>query len=208
MKKFFRSLFAKEEEAVVSGGEKMKVLVGLGNPGRQYEETRHNIGFMVIDELADRWNIPLSQSKFKGIFGQGVVNGEKVLLVKPLTYMNLSGETVRPLLDFYKLDIEDLVVIYDDLDLPVGKLRLRQKGSAGGHNGIKSLIQHLQTQNFNRIRMGIDRPTNGQSISDYVLGRFSEEERPDIDSTVKKAAEACEEALSKDFLQVMNTFNQ
>ncbi|WP_328589085.1 aminoacyl-tRNA hydrolase [Sutcliffiella halmapala] len=186
----------------------MKVLVGLGNPGRQYEETRHNIGFMVIDELADRWNISLSQSKFKGLYGQGIVNGEKVLLVKPLTYMNLSGECIRPLLDFYKLDIEDLIVIYDDLDLPVGKLRLRQKGSAGGHNGIKSLIQHLQTQNFNRIRMGIDRPTNGQSISDYVLNRFSVEERPDIDQAVRKATEACEDALSKEFLQVMNTYNQ
>lgn len=206
MKKFLQSLFGKEQE--VSGGKIMKVFVGLGNPGRQYEETRHNIGFMVIDELADKWNIPLTQSKFKGIFGQGTVNGEKVLLVKPLTYMNLSGECVRPLLDFYKLDVEDLVVIYDDLDLPAGKLRLRQKGSAGGHNGIKSLIQHLGTQNFNRIRMGIDRPKNGPSISDYVLGKFHAEERPAIDDSVKKAAEACEESLSKEFLQVMNTFNQ
>lgn len=206
MKNFLRSLFGKEEE--VSGGERMKVFVGLGNPGRQYEETRHNIGFMVIDELADKWNIPLTQSKFKGIFGQGMVNGEKVLLVKPLTYMNLSGECVRPLLDFYKLDVEDLVVIYDDLDLPPGKLRLRQKGSAGGHNGIKSLILHLQTQNFNRIRMGIDRPKNGPSISDYVLGKFHSEERPAIDDSIKKAADACEENLTKDFLQVMNTFNQ
>ncbi|WP_230504220.1 aminoacyl-tRNA hydrolase [Sutcliffiella rhizosphaerae] len=186
----------------------MKVFVGLGNPGRQYEETRHNIGFMVIDELADKWSIPLTQSKFKGIFGQGMVNGEKVLLVKPLTYMNLSGECVRPLLDFYKLDVEDLVVIYDDLDLPAGKLRLRQKGSAGGHNGIKSLIQHLQTQNFNRIRMGIDRPKNGPSISDYVLGKFHTEERPAIDDSIKKAADACEESLSTDFLQVMNSFNR
>ncbi|KPB03493.1 peptidyl-tRNA hydrolase [Bacillus sp. CHD6a] len=206
MKKFLQSLFGKEQD--VSGGKIMKVFVGLGNPGRQYEETRHNIGFMVIDELADKWNIPLTQSKFKGIFGQGTINGEKVLLVKPLTYMNLSGECVRPLLDFYKLDVEDLVVIYDDLDLPAGKLRLRQKGSAGGHNGIKSLIQHLQTQNFDRIRMGIDRPKNGPSISDYVLGRFHADERPAIDDSVKKAAEACEESLSKEFLQVMNTFNQ
>lgn len=206
MKKFLQSLFGKEQD--VSGGKIMKVFVGLGNPGRQYEETRHNIGFMVIDELADMWNIPLTQSKFKGIFGQGTINGEKVLLLKPLTYMNLSGECVRPLLDFYKLDVEDLVVIYDDLDLPAGKLRLRQKGSAGGHNGIKSLIQHLGTQNFNRIRMGIDRPKNGPSISDYVLGKFHAEERPAIDDSVKKAAEACEENLSKEFLQVMNTFNQ
>ncbi|WP_152446352.1 aminoacyl-tRNA hydrolase [Bacillus sp. THAF10] len=186
----------------------MKVFVGLGNPGRQYEETRHNIGFMVIDELAEKWNISLSQSKFKGLYGQGIVQGEKVLLVKPLTYMNLSGECVRPLLDFYKLDVEDLVVIYDDLDLPAGKLRLRQKGSAGGHNGIKSLIQHLQTQEFNRIRMGIDRPKNGPSISDYVLGKFHTEERPAIDDSIKKATEACEANVSKEFLQVMNSFNK
>ncbi|MDF4741157.1 aminoacyl-tRNA hydrolase, partial [Vibrio parahaemolyticus] len=115
----------------------MKLIVGLGNPGREYELTRHNIGFMAIDELAKRWNISLNEQKFKGVFGAGFVNGEKVILLKPLTYMNLSGESIRPLMDYYKIDVEDFVVLYDDLDIPVGKLRLRMKGSAGGHNGVK-----------------------------------------------------------------------
>lgn len=110
----------------------MKLIVGLGNPGREYELTRHNIGFMAIDELAKRWNISLNEQKFKGVFGAGFVNGEKVILLKPLTYMNLSGESIRPLMDYYKIDVEDFVVLYDDLDIPVGKLRLRMKGSAGG----------------------------------------------------------------------------
>ncbi|AST93983.1 aminoacyl-tRNA hydrolase [Sutcliffiella sp. NC1] len=206
MIQLLRSIFSKQEVEV--GEEGMKVIVGLGNPGPKYAETRHNIGFMVIDELANRWNISLTQSKFKGQFGQGLINGEKVILVKPLTYMNLSGECIRPLLDYYKVEIEDIYVIYDDLDLPVGKLRLRQKGSAGGHNGIKSLIQHLQTQQFNRVRMGIDRPTNGQPISDYVLGKFTVEERPIVQESVEQAAKACEESMKTPFLQVMNTFNQ
>lgn len=163
---------------------------------------------MVIDELSKRWNIPLNKEKFKGLYGVGVVGGEKVILLKPLTYMNLSGESIRPLLDYYDIDIEDLIVIYDDLDLPIGKIRLRMKGSAGGHNGIKSTIQHLGTQEFKRIRIGIDRPKAGMAVTDYVLSSFSEEERPVIDEAVKKAANACETWLSKTFLEVMNEFNQ
>jgi PTH1 family peptidyl-tRNA hydrolase len=185
----------------------MKLIVGLGNPGKEYEATRHNIGFIVIDELSERWNIPLNQQKFKGVYGTGIVNGEKVILLKPLTYMNLSGESIRPLMDYYKIDIEDFVVLYDDLDLPVGKLRLRMKGSAGGHNGIKSTIAHLGTQEFNRIRIGIDRPKNGMKVPDYVLGRFTVEEGPDMRHAVQKSADACEAWLRTPFLQVMNTFN-
>lgn len=185
----------------------MKLIVGLGNPGREYEATRHNIGFMVIDELSKRWNIPLNQQKFKGIFGVGVVNGEKVILLKPLTYMNLSGESIRPLLDYYKVDLADFIVLYDDLDLPVGKLRLRMKGSAGGHNGIKSTIAHLGTQEFNRIRIGIDRPKHGMKVVDHVLGRFVAEEMPEVQHSIQKSADACEKWLSTPFLQVMNTFN-
>ncbi|MFB9758755.1 MULTISPECIES: aminoacyl-tRNA hydrolase [Bacillaceae] len=185
----------------------MKLIAGLGNPGREYEATRHNIGFMVIDELSKRWNIPLNQQKFKGIFGSGVVNGEKVILLKPLTYMNLSGESIRPLLDYYKIEVADFIVLYDDLDLPVGKLRLRTKGSAGGHNGIKSTIAHLGTQEFNRIRMGIDRPKHGMKVVDYVLGRFAAEEMSEVQHSIQKSADACEQWLSAPFLQVMNTFN-
>nr|WP_142238050.1 aminoacyl-tRNA hydrolase [Bacillus cereus] len=197
-------LFVSKKE---SSGTRMKLIVGLGNPGREYELTRHNIGFMAIDELAKRWNISLNEQKFKGVFGAGFVNGEKVILLKPLTYMNLSGESIRPLMDYYKIDVEDFVVMYDDLDIPVGKLRLRMKGSAGGHNGVKSTISHLGTQEFQRIRMGIDRPKNGMKVVDYVLGRFTSEEIPDVNHSIKKAADACEEWLNKPFLQIMNTFN-
>ncbi|KAB2458759.1 aminoacyl-tRNA hydrolase [Bacillus sp. CH126_4D] len=197
-------LFVSKKE---SSGTRMKLIVGLGNPGREYELTRHNIGFMAIDELAKRWNISLNEQKFKGVFGAGFVNGEKVILLKPLTYMNLSGESIRPLMDYYKIDVDDFVVLYDDLDIPVGKLRLRMKGSAGGHNGVKSTISHLGTQEFQRIRMGIDRPKNGMKVVDYVLGRFTSEEIPDVSHSIEKAADACEEWLNKPFLQIMNTFN-
>lgn len=186
----------------------MKLFVGLGNPGRQYEQTRHNIGFEVIDELSKRWNIPLDQAKHKGLYGKGFVGGEKVILLKPLTYMNLSGESIRAMIDYYSIDIEELVVIYDDLDMPAGRIRLRPKGSAGGHNGIKSTIAHTGTQDFKRIRVGISRPTNGMAITDWVLGRFSEEEKELMKEAVLKSADACESWIKKPFLEVMNTFNQ
>ena len=188
--------------------EKMKLIVGLGNPGKQYEHTRHNIGFEVIEELSREFNIPLDQSKHKGLYGIGFHKGEKVLLLKPLTYMNLSGESIRAVIDYYDINLEDLLVIYDDLDLPVGKIRLRQKGSAGGHNGIKSTVTHLGTQQFNRIRIGIDRPERGMSVPDYVLGRFHKDEQTATMEAVKKSAEACNAWLVKPFLQVMNEFNQ
>jgi PTH1 family peptidyl-tRNA hydrolase len=186
----------------------MKLLVGLGNPGREYAQTRHNVGFITIDELAHRHNIPLDKEKFKGVFGTGVINGEKVILLKPLTYMNLSGESVRPIMDYYNIDIEDLVVIYDDLDLPIGKIRLRAKGSAGGQNGMKSIIQHIGTQEFKRIRIGIDRPSTGMKVSDYVLGKFSAEDVPSVVNSIKTAADACEKWTSSSFLDVMSQFNK
>ncbi|WP_026092435.1 aminoacyl-tRNA hydrolase [Calidifontibacillus oryziterrae] len=185
----------------------MKYIIGLGNPGKNYEKTRHNVGFMVIDELSKRWNIQLNKEKFKGLYGSGIFNGEKVILLKPLTYMNLSGEAIRPLLDYYDINTNDLIVIYDDLDLPTGKIRLRSKGSAGGHNGIKSTIQHLGTENFNRLRIGIDRPTNGMAITNYVLGAFSDDERSAIDHAINQACNACEKWLTVPFLEVMNQFN-
>ncbi|MEH7159163.1 aminoacyl-tRNA hydrolase [Neobacillus drentensis] len=186
----------------------MKLIVGLGNPGKQYEHTRHNIGFEVIDALSSEFSIPLNQSKLKGQFGIGFYNGEKVILLKPLTFMNLSGESIRAVMDYYEIDKEDLLVIYDDLDLPVGKIRLRQKGSPGGHNGIKSTVAHLGTQEFNRIRIGIDRPQAGMSVPDYVLGRFRPDERAPMEESVKKSADACRAWLVKPFLQVMNEYNQ
>lgn len=186
----------------------MKLIVGLGNPGKQYDQTRHNIGFEVIDALSSQMNIPLNQSKFKGLYGIGFHKGEKVILLKPLTYMNLSGESIRAVMDYYQIELEDLLVIYDDLDLPVGKIRLRQKGSPGGHNGIKSTVAHLGTQQFNRIRIGIDRPVSGMSVPDYVLGRFRPDEISLTQEAVKKSSEACEVWLEKPFLQVMNEYNQ
>ncbi|QGM31853.1 aminoacyl-tRNA hydrolase [Bacillus sp. N3536] len=185
----------------------MKMIVGLGNPGKQYEATRHNIGFQVIDELSKRLSIPLNHSKFNGMYGTGHIGTEKVMLLKPLTYMNLSGECIVPLMDYFGVEDEELVVIYDDLDLQVGKLRLRQKGSAGGHNGIKSIIQHLGTQEFNRIRIGIDRPKNGMKVPDYVLSDFTKEEKIEIEIATQKSADACEQWFNKSFLEVMNIFN-
>ncbi len=185
----------------------MKLIIGLGNPGRQYENTRHNVGFNVIDKLSEELAIPLDRQKFNGLYGMGHISGEKVILLKPLTYMNLSGECIRPLMDYYGISTEEIVVIYDDLDLPVGKIRLRSKGSAGGHNGIKSMILHLGTQEFNRLRVGIDRPVNGMKITDYVLGKFTQEEMEGINQAIDYSAKACEDWIQKSFVQVMNEYN-
>lgn len=185
----------------------LKLFVGLGNPGSKYDKTRHNIGFDVIDRLSTELEIKLDQTKFKGIYGMGNVNGEKVVLLKPLTYMNLSGESIGAVMDYFKIPIEDIVVIYDDLDLPVGRIRLRQKGSPGGHNGIKSTVAHVGTQVFNRIRVGIDRPSNGMSVSNYVLGRFTQEEQETMDKVIDTCVQACKESIKKPFLEVMNQFN-
>lgn len=185
----------------------MKLIIGLGNPGKQYEYTRHNIGFEVIDALAKEWNAPLTNSKFNGMYATVHRPEGKVILLKPLTYMNLSGECVRPLMDYFDIDVEDIIVIYDDLDLETGKLRLRQKGSAGGHNGIKSLIQHLGTQQFNRIRVGVDRPPAGMKVADYVLAKFSKEDGPIVADAITKSVAAVERSLTKPFIDVMNEFN-
>lgn len=179
----------------------------MGNPGQKYAGTRHNVGFDCIDYIANELGITLDQSKFKGMFGKGVINGEKLILLKPLTYMNLSGESVRPLMDYFDIDVEDVVIIYDDMDLPVGKIRLRQKGSAGGHNGIKSLIQHLGTPEFKRIRVGVDRPQNGESIVNYVLGTYRQEEREHVKESIIQSSKAVEAWTTKTFLEVMNEFN-
>lgn len=185
----------------------MKMMIGLGNPGKKYEKTRHNVGFMVIDELAKKYGVELNQTKFHALYTIAHTPKGKVLLVKPYTYMNLSGEAIVPLMNYFDVDPEDIVVIYDDLDLGTGKLRLRQRGSAGGHNGIKSLIQHLGSQNFNRIRIGVSRPPAGMKVPDYVLADFRTEELSAIDEAIQKSADACERFLEKPFLEVMNEFN-
>lgn len=186
----------------------MRLFIGLGNPGKQYEHTRHNVGFDTIDALAHKWGIELNQTKFNALYGMSHRPEGKVILMKPLTYMNLSGEAVRPLMDYYDIDIEDIVVIYDDMDIDLASLRLRQKGSAGGHNGIKSLIQHLGTQNFNRLRVGIGRPPQGMKVPDYVLSHFSKEEWAEMTAAYEKAADACVYFTEKPYAEVMNKFNQ
>lgn len=186
----------------------MKWIVGLGNPGMSYQGTRHNVGFMVVDELADRWGIKLNQSKFKGLAGEGNVQGTKVILLKPMTYMNLSGESVRALMDFYKADLADGLIIYDDLDTELGRIRLRYQGSAGGHNGIKSIISHVGTQSFNRVRMGISRPQPGDIISDYVLSSFAKREQPLLKDMIAYACDSIEYALTHPFEETMGKFNR
>lgn len=188
--------------------KKMKLFVGLGNPGSKYERTRHNAGFMAIDKLSKEWNIDLAEEKkFKGQIGRGVVKGEKVILLKPTTFMNLSGESVRAVMDFYDVEVEDIIVIYDDLDLPHGKIRLRLKGSAGGHNGIKSLIAHLKTQEFKRIRVGIDRHPK-IPVVDYVLGKFTEDELALVNQAIDLTAGACTLALTDSFNKVMTEYSK
>lgn len=185
----------------------MKWIVGLGNPGSQYAKTRHNIGFMAVDELARRHGIEIKQSKCKALIGEGSLPGGKVVLIKPMTYMNLSGEAVRAYMDYYKASLEDMIVVYDDLDTELGRNRLRYQGSAGGHNGIKSIIQHTGTQTFNRIRMGISRPEPGYAVVDYVLSGFAKKEKPLLEQSVSAACDALEYSLDHTFEQTMAKFN-
>ncbi|MFC6335156.1 aminoacyl-tRNA hydrolase [Paenibacillus septentrionalis] len=185
----------------------MKWIVGLGNPGSNYEKTRHNVGFMVIDELARRWGISVTQNKCKALLGEGNVAGVKVALIKPMTYMNLSGESVRAFIDYYKQDLADGIVVYDDLDTEIGKLRLRYQGSAGGHNGIKSIIAHMNTQTFNRVRMGISRPEPGFAIADYVLSKFGKSEQEKLSAMIDHACNAIEYSLTHPFEDTMGKYN-
>ena len=185
-----------------------KLVVGLGNPGSKYHETRHNVGFMAIDLMAKELGLTFSEEKtFKAEVASTFLNGEKVYFVKPTTFMNLSGLAVRALLAYYNIPMEDFIVIYDDLDMEVGKLRFRQKGSAGGHNGIKNIIAHLNSQDFKRIRVGIDRHKY-MNVADYVLSRFSKVESEAIEQGIENAANAVLDYLDNDFNHAMNYYNQ
>lgn len=186
----------------------MYIIAGLGNPTYQYARTRHNIGFEVIDELADRNGISMDLNKHKAVCGKGVIKGEKVLLLQPLTYMNLSGESIRDAVTYYKINPEEeLIVIFDDVSLNVGQLRLRAKGSAGGHNGVKSIIACLGTDVFKRIKVGVGDKPKGWDLVDHVLGRFSEEERGKADEGVERASKAVECILQEGMSSAMNQFN-
>lgn len=186
----------------------MYIIVGLGNPEPKYDGTRHNIGFSAITALADAYNISVDTKKHKALIGKGVIEGQKVILAMPLTYMNLSGESVRELVDYYKINPEDeLIVIYDDINLAPGKLRIRAKGSAGGHNGMKNIIAHLGSQEFFRVRIGVGEKPKGWDLADYVLGRFSKDEEPMIRETLKDTVQACELIMTQDIITAMNRFN-
>jgi len=184
------------------------LLVCLGNPGDQYENTRHNVGFMVADELADRANVPIQKLKYKALTNTITLGGQKVLVMKPVTYMNLSGEAVRQAVDFFKIPADHVLVVSDDTALAVGRLRIRKGGSAGGHNGLKNIIQHLGTDQFPRLRLGVgEKPHPDYDLADWVLGKFQGEDKKAMDAAVKKAADAVECILSQGLDKGMNRYN-
>lgn len=185
----------------------MKIIAGLGNPTKQYEGTRHNVGFSVIYRLADKYNIKMNIARHKALIGTGVIAGEKVMLVMPQTYMNLSGEAVGEIMRYYKAEPSDLIITYDDIDLDVGKLRIRAKGSAGGHNGMKSIIAHVGSEEFDRVRVGIGHKPPGFDLADYVLSRFGKDELPLIRDAVDKAADAMEVIIRSGIEAAMNMYN-
>jgi PTH1 family peptidyl-tRNA hydrolase len=185
----------------------VKLIVGLGNPGSKYELTRHNIGFLLVDQLADKYVPAGFRQKGQVLVAEGAIVGEKVLLAKPQTFMNLSGQGVVPLAQFYKILPPDILVVYDDLDLEVGKIRLRTKGGAGGHNGIKSIIQLLGTEEFPRLRIGVGRPPADEDAADYVLSRFTKEEWPVITKVIASGVTAVEAFLKEGMQQAMNIYN-
>ncbi len=187
----------------------MYLIAGLGNPTRQYEHTRHNIGFDAITYLADRYHIVMNTKKFQGICGSGVIEGQKVLLLKPQTYMNLSGNSVGEAANFYKLDpATEVIVIYDDIALEPGFIRVRKKGSAGGHNGIKDIIAHLGTQEFQRIRIGVGEKPKDYDLADYVLGRFTAEDRKKVEEAMEQAADAVSLMVQERTDEAMNLYNK
>ena len=185
----------------------MKIVVGLGNPGNQYKDTRHNIGFLVVDELARRWNTPSWKRRYDAEVSEHRAIGP-VLLVKPQTFMNLSGNSVREAAKFYKTPSTDIVVIHDDLDLPAGRLRIRERGGSGGHRGIESMLSQLGADDFVRVRFGVGRPPEGWESADYVLGRFAPDEQALIKEAVDKAADAVEVILKEGTAPAMNRFNR
>ena len=186
----------------------MKVIVGLGNPGKKYENTRHNIGFAAIDYIAEKEGININTGKHKALVGSGYIDGVKVLLVKPQTFMNLSGESLRPIMDFYKLEPEDFLVIFDDIDLDVGRIRIRRKGSAGGHNGIKSIISHLGSMGFPRIKIGVGAKPPGYDLADYVLGHFSKADQEILQERFEDVYDAVKLIVGDDITEAMNRHNK
>ncbi|NLJ84498.1 MAG: aminoacyl-tRNA hydrolase [Halanaerobiaceae bacterium] len=185
----------------------MFLIVGLGNPGPRYRLTRHNAGFMAVHKLAEDFNIKANSTKFQAIIGEGHIAGNKVILAQPLTYMNSSGIAVKQIVDYYKIERDKIIIIYDDLDLPPGKLRIKKKGSSGGHNGIASIIESLGTQEIPRIRIGIGSPPEDFSVIDYVLGHFTAEERAIIEETLNRISPVIEEIIQNGYQAAMSKYN-
>lgn len=185
----------------------MKLIVGLGNPTKKYEKTRHNVGFDVIDYIAKEYNISVDEMKHKGLYGKGKIEGQSVILLKPMTYMNLSGESVVAVANYFKILPEDIIVVYDDINLDVGKLRIREKGSAGGHNGIKNIIAHLGTQDFPRVRIGVGMKPPKMDLADYVLSHFTKQELEVLDAAADNACKAVALMIMDDIPKAMNDFN-
>ena len=186
----------------------MKLIVGLGNPTKEYENTRHNIGFMAIDAIGTAYGISVNTLKHKALIGKGIIEGQKVILAKPVTYMNLSGEAVREIADYYKIPAEDIIIIFDDISLDVGFMRIRKKGSAGGHNGMKSIIAHLGTEDFPRVKVGIGEKRPGQDLADYVLGRFPKEEKEALAKVLDDVKKAIALMVFDDIGEAMNLYNK
>ncbi|MDP4178495.1 MAG: aminoacyl-tRNA hydrolase [Bacillota bacterium] len=183
----------------------MFLIVGLGNPGDEYKHTRHNVGFDMIDLLSEKYNISVNRLKFKGMYGEGTIENQKVILLKPATYMNLSGDSIIEVVNFYKIPKDNIIVLYDDISLEVGRLRIRSEGSAGGHNGIKSIISQLGTESFKRVRFGVGK-SKGNLVS-HVLGKFSKEDREILDKVFEIGVEAVEAIIDKGIAQAMNKYN-
>ena len=186
----------------------MYLIAGLGNPTREYEKTRHNVGFEAIDILADKAGTTVTEKKHKALYGKGYIGGQKVILAKPQTYMNLSGESIREIADFYKIEPENIIILCDDINLSEGQLRIRLKGSAGGHNGLKNIISHLGTQEFPRIRIGVGEKPRGMDLADYVLGRFPKEQQAVMEEAYRDAAEAACMMIEDGADAAMNHYNR
>ncbi len=186
----------------------MYVIVGLGNPGNDYKETRHNVGFKAVELLAERNNINLNRMKFNSVYGEGRIGREKVVLLKPQTFMNNSGQAVREIMDFYKIPVENIIVLVDDIDIGFAKIRIKRKGSAGSHNGLKSIINHIQDKNFIRVRIGIGQKKHReQDLADFVLGRFDKDEEGYMEDAIYKSALAVETIIEDGILEAMNNYN-
>lgn len=185
----------------------MYLIIGLGNPESDYANTRHNMGFNVINKLSEKYNIEVKKDKFKALFGSGVIEGEKVILVKPQTFMNLSGESVQEFVNFYKIPLENVLIIYDDVDIEPGKVRIRKNGSAGGHNGMKSIVSHLSSEKFPRVRVGIGKPHGQKDMIAHVIGGIDDEDKELLDKGVNLATEAVIETLKNNIDSAMNKYN-